>query len=206
MTTTRIPTGAHLALLTCVFLAACASRPELMPKSAIVPPGVDLSGQWQLRTEPGTSLTQKIGPELRIRIPPHASRRNPGRQVQKGGANRSSGTAAHIFLETGESLKIIQTRDGVFISFDRAVVEEYTFGENRTVSVGPIEAQRVSGWQDGYFIVETLDEQGVILTESWHLDEGGDVLVRDVSLQQGEDEQFATRHRFDRIVAGAAAK
>lgn len=104
-----------------------------------------------------------------------------------------------MFLEFGESLKISQTRDGLFISFDRAIVEEYTFGENRVVSVGPIEAHRVSGWQEGVFVVETLDDGGTILTESWRLDADGNVLLRDISIVKGDDEQFSSQERFDRI-------
>ncbi|MDH3490931.1 MAG: hypothetical protein OEM20_02880 [Gammaproteobacteria bacterium] len=104
-----------------------------------------------------------------------------------------------MFLETGASLKISQTPDGLFISFDRAIVEEYTFGENRIVSVGPIEAQRVSGWNGMVFVVETLDEQGTLLTESWHLEPGGTVLVRDILVSRGNNEQFSSRQRFDRI-------
>ena len=104
-----------------------------------------------------------------------------------------------MFLETGSSLKISQTPDGLFISFDRAVVEEYTFGENRTVSVGPIEAQRVSGWNGMVFVVETLDGQGTLLTESWHLEPGGAVLVREISVTGDDKDQFSSRQRFDRI-------
>lgn len=99
----------------------------------------------------------------------------------------------------GELLKISQTADGLFISFDRAIVEEYSFGENRIVSVGPIEAQRVSGWQARTFVVETLDREGSLLTESWHIDDTEDVLVRNISIFRGDQQQFFSRQRFDRI-------
>ena len=33
-------------------------------------------------------------------------------------------TSVHVFLETGRKLKITQTNDGLFVSFDRSVVEE----------------------------------------------------------------------------------
>ncbi len=128
-------------LIAGLVLAACASRPELMARSAVVPPGADLSGLWQLREEPGSKPIPGANPEPGFRIPPTNTSRNTGARRSK----RSSGTAATMFLETGASLKISQTPDGLFISFDRAIVEEYRFGENRIVSVGPIEAQRVSG-------------------------------------------------------------
>jgi hypothetical protein len=182
-------------LLAGVVLAACASRPVLTPKSPVVPAGVDFSGLWQLRQEPGSKPTLRQDGEPQIRIPPTNRSRNTARRTSK----RAAGTAVHVFLETGESLKISQTGDGLFISFDRAVVEEYTFGENRIVSVGPIEAQRVSGWQERVFVVETLDEQGTILIESWHLDAGGDVLVRTISVAKNNEEQYSSQQHFDRI-------
>jgi hypothetical protein len=179
----------------CLMLSACASKPVLLSKSAIVPAGVDFSGLWQLRADPGSKPIPVGRSEPGIRLPSKKTTRNAARRSSK----RSSGSAVHVFLETGESLKISQTADGLFISFDRAIVEEYRFGENRVVSVGPIEAQRVSGWEERVFVVETLDAEGAILSESWRLDAGGDVLVRDISVAEGSEEQFSVRQRFDRI-------
>jgi len=95
-------------------------------------------------------------------------------------------------------LKITQTDHGLFISYDRSVVREFTFGENRIVSVGPIEAIRVSGWEDNAFAVETLDDDGTTLFEHWYLDGAGEVLVRDVRMQDGEQEMYSLRQFFDR--------
>lgn len=184
----------HALLIGCLALVACAAMPELVAKSAIVPAGTDLSGYWQLRVESGAKAAPPGGAEPGIRIPPQVSRRNPERRPN----SRSSGTAARVFFEKGESLKITQTGSGLFISFDRAVVEEYTFGENRTVEVGPIEAQRVSGWEGTSYVVETLDRDGALLTEAWRLADNGAVLVRDVSLVQGDKQKWFLRERFDR--------
>jgi hypothetical protein len=85
----------------------------------------------------------------------------------------------------------------LFISFDRAVVEAYTFGENRTVAVGPIEAQRVSGWASHELILETMDEQGSVLTETWSLEDGGSVLVRNITVTEGGKQVFSARQVFD---------
>ena len=185
-----------IGLLLGIFLlfGACVSRPGLLPKSSTVPVDVDLSGLWQLRMEPGAKAIPRTGDDGRIRIPPL----NSPRQAAKRPSRRSSGSAVGVFLETGELLKISQTADGLFISFDRAIVEEYSFGENRTVSVGPIEAQRVSGWQDQAFVVETLDKEGGLLTESWHINAADGVLVRDIAIFRGDKQQFSTRQRFDR--------
>lgn len=195
MNVTKTFNSRYLIFMACLMLAACAARPELVSKSATVPVGVDLSGQWQLRIEPDSRPMSAGGSEPGVRIPPRASTRNPGRRGSRG----DFGTAVRVFVENGESLKISQTAAGLFISFDRSVVEEYTFGENRVVSVGPIEAQRVSGWQNGSFVIQTLDEEGAILTESWRLAENGMVLVREISQTQGNKETFAVLQRFDKV-------
>ena len=152
---------AYPVFVACLVLSACASKPVLLPKSAVVPAGVDFSGLWELRVDPDSTSTSLGRVDSGIRIPPKNTTRNAGRRRSK----RSTGSAVHVFLETGKSLKISQTADGLFISFDRAIVEEYRFGEDRVVSVGPIEAQRVSGWEEAVFVVETLDKEGMILTE-----------------------------------------
>jgi len=185
-------------ILASLLLAACAAtRPQLASKSAIVPAGVDLSGRWQLRVEPGSRPQLPRDQEPAIRIPPATSSRNSRQQTAQR-PRGSGGSAVSVFLETGKSLKITQTVSGLFISFDRSVVEEYRFGENRLVSVGPIEAQRVSGWQDGRFVSQTLDDSGAILNESWELLADGQVLLRKISLTEGDKQKFSSEQHFDR--------
>ncbi len=177
-------------------LVACAGSPELPSRSSANPQAVDLSGTWQLRDETGMPLARGGEREQTIRIPRRASSQRPQQQSR---SSRSDGSAVRIFIETGKVLKISQTKDGLFISFDRAVVEEFTFGENRIVSVGPIEAQRVSGWEGATFVVESMGEKGNVLTESWKLEEGGAALVRVITLADGDKEIFSTQQVFDRL-------
>ena len=193
ITAKRVHELAWTAII-CMLIVGCASRPVLQPKSAKVPPGIDFSGIWQLREDPNVRPFPAAGGEKRIVIPSD----NPRQQrIGTRPSKRSKGSAVHVFIESGSLLKISQTGQGLFISFDRAVVEEYTFGENRVVSVGPIEAQRVSGWQGSAFMVETLDEQGTLLTESWKIDVD-DVLARQISISKGDKEQYSSQQRFDR--------
>lgn len=184
--------------LAIVLLSACAARPQLIPRSAEVPAGIDFSGQWQRRVVPSSRPGAPADAEPRIRIPPATSSRNQVRR-QARRSRSVGGAAAGVFLESGDLLKITQTASGLFISFDRAVVEEYSFGENRVVSVGPIEAQRVSGWQGTIFVAETLDDDGAILAESWTLTKDGSVLVRTISLTDGDEERYSSEQRFDRL-------
>ncbi len=66
------------------------------------------------------------------------------------------------------------------------------------VNVGPIEAQRVSGWEGRSFVVETMDADGNVLTESWSLDENGRVLVRNLAITVDDQPGWWSRQVFDR--------
>ncbi|MDX1499377.1 MAG: hypothetical protein R3176_05745 [Woeseiaceae bacterium] len=152
-----------------VCVAACATREVLIPKSPIPPAGIDLSGQWLLRGAEGES-------------------RRAARE-----------TLVYAFFETGRSLKVTQTPSGLFISFDRSVVEEYRFGEQREISIGEIKADRVSGWDRNGYVIETLDADGAKLVERWGLDADGRVLRRRVRLTDGSKVELDLEQVFDRV-------
>ncbi|MBT8092575.1 MAG: hypothetical protein KJN77_06020, partial [Gammaproteobacteria bacterium] len=63
------------------------------------------------------------------------------------------------------------------------------------------EAQRVSGWENDRFVVETLDDKGAVLTESWRLEGDGDELLRDITLVDKNRPAEVIRQRFDRRIA-----
>lgn len=182
---------APLAGMVVIIFAGCVAAPLLESRSAIVPAGIDLTGNWQIRKDAHAMHLPVPGASQRILVPKKQSSRHA--EHRKG-----SGVSAQLFLEFGESLKITQTDFSIFISYDRSVVEEYTFGENRLVTVGPIEAQRVSGWDGSAFVVATLDDDGTILNESWHLESDDSVLVRSIKMNKGAKEKFSLRQVFDR--------
>jgi len=177
-----------------LLLGGCGSAPTLESKSRAVPAGIDLSGNWTLRQDGSAQAPRQVGdPEESIVLMSKSQR-----QQRSDRSRSSSGASAHVFLEFGRSLKITQTRYSLFISYDRSVVEEYTFGENRVISIGPIEAVRVSGWDAGSFVVETLDHSSTILFETWSLEEGGAVLVRNIRISHGDKDSYVRQQVFDR--------
>ena len=184
-----------VCLLAAVILTGCSSKPVLTAKNAGTPVGLDLSGHWTLRAGPGSDIKADRDREPLIRIPSENTVERPGRSRSTW---RSSGPSVQLFLESGTALKITQTGAGLFISFDRSIVEEYTFGENRVIEIGPIEARRVSGWEGRAFVVETLDDEGSIMTEMWHLDDGGNTLVRDITVVKGGKQKSFSQQQFDR--------
>lgn len=173
-------------------VAACAGIEPLPPRSGGNPLQTDLSGDWVMRGAPERPRSY----EQTIRIPPAGQQRDPN--MQRRGKPRSGGPSAHVFLTSGKDLKVTQTDYTLFLSFDRALVREYNFGENRMESIGPIEAQRVSGWDGATYVVETMGGEGEVLTETWSLTEDGGVLVRDISIRKGDETSFSTRQVFDR--------
>ncbi len=190
----RIGTAAVIILL-----AACAAEREvLIAKSAAVPAGVDFSGQWTLAGISADSLQRIAEAERKAAGGDEKIVLAAERQKRQGRSRRSDGAAVHVFIETGQNLKITQTPDGIFISFDRAVVEEYRFGEQREISVGPVIADRVSGWEGGTYVVETLDQENAKLIETFELGDNGQTLVRTLRVIDGEQIQLDVRQVFNR--------
>ena len=192
-----------------VLLAGCAStsEPQLTPGARAPDPAVDLSGYWSLRDPESDMLilySQRgfIGPRsaqqvMRITREMRASGRTVRGAPRSGGRNeRDRAALAQVFLETGSKIKITQTDEGMFISYDRSIVEEYLFGEHRLATVGPVAAERASGWDADAYVVETLDEDRVLLRERWYLD--GDTLRRDVKFLEKEEVVYSVTQVFDR--------
>lgn len=180
-------------------LAGCAMqpRPQLTPIGDAIPAGVSLAGRWQLLEEDDSAqrireAEYKSGGGIEDAVTP--AKRDRGRSQRGPG-----GPSVYVFLRTGRKLKITQTPDGLFISFDRSVVEEYRFREHRPVNVGPIEADRASGWQDGRYVIQTLDGEGALLQETYALGEGGAVLVRTVSIVYNDEQILSLAQAFERL-------
>jgi hypothetical protein len=178
---------------TALALCACASREILVPKSTAVPPGVDLTGRWRLLDESGLEQLEHAEKQAAGGIP-----LSPKSAKSASRPRRSKASLVHIFLETGSTLKITQTEHGLFISFDRAVVEEYRYGENRVVNVGPVEADRVSGWENGAYGIETLDEKGNKLIEHYALTEAGTILERRIRILRKGKPELSIVQRYER--------
>ena len=179
-----------------VLVAACAAPEVLQPKSAEVPAGVDFSGRWQLSDTDGETIRRldNANPVPVEDILKEAKRARYGRA-----SNSTPGSAVHVFLEAGSRLKITQTDFGIFVSFDRAIVEEYQFGEYRQVNGGPIIASRVSGWEGSAYVIETLDKDGSKLVEQYRLEDAATRLLRKISLWEKGVRKLEVEQVFERL-------
>ena len=151
-----------------LILVGCGSEPSLITRPDPVPVGIDLSGHWV--------------------------------QVENSSISQPSArdTAVHVFLKTGKALKITQTKDGIFVSFDRSVVEEYRYGENRRISIGEITAERASGWAENGYVIETIDEDGALLIDTYRLRNAGESIRRTIVLLDRDRELLSLQLDFDR--------
>lgn len=168
----------------------CVSGEILQPYNGKDPGNVDFSGTWLLR-EHDSADSRSI--DRAISQTEGARRRS--RQISRG---KRAGFV-HVFLETGELLKISQTPYGFFMSVDRSVVEEFQFGEQRMVNVGEIVGQRVSGWDGEIYIVETLDEHGMKLTEKFSVSADRKILRREIIFRSRKDEEAVIVQLFDNL-------
>ncbi len=186
-----------------VLLVACAPREVLLPRDGTVPSGVDFSGNWLIRSDQRADQ-RRLREAIRRTdgIKEDDLFRRPDRDsTDRDRRSRSSGVKGglvFVFLETGSSLKVTQTEHGLFISFDRSVVEEYRFGENRIINVGEVEAQRVTGWEGAQLVVETLDKNSMKMTERFQLLDAGRVLERAITFRSREGEEETVVQRYDR--------
>lgn len=186
----------RILLAVLLAVAACGS-PEVLPTyAADSPADVDFSGQWSLNEDPevvslrlNRAIRQTAGIERDVFV---ARRSDAGRR------QRARGGLAHVFLENGERLKITQTPDGIFVSFDRAVVEEFRFGEDREISVGQVEAQRTSGWEGPEYVVETLGRNGMKVTERYRLSGDRNTLIRTITFRSKEKQEMIVVETFSR--------
>ncbi len=127
-------------------------------------------------------------------------RRPPSSATVRGNrrSRRDVGGLVHVFLENASALKITQTADGLFVGFDRSVVEEYRFGEARPINVGGAIARRVSGWENDAYVIETLGNSGMKLTERYRLIGEGARLSREIVLRSKSLQQVAIVQTFAR--------
>jgi hypothetical protein len=189
-------------LTLCLMLVACAQPEVLEPRDGTVPAGTDFSGNWLMREIPPEErrrLAEAINKTDGVADDKVFRRQAPSRSRGRGGGYSVKGGMVYVFLETGTALKVTQTPHALFISFDRSVVEEFRFGENRIINIGEVEAQRVTGWEGNQLVVETLGRKGMKLTERFQLTDNGDTLQRQITFRSRKLEEETIVQEFDRV-------
>lgn len=181
-----------VGLLLVLILAGCAGREVLAWRGNVAPDGVDFSGQWVLQ-DGGNDTIRRLREAEIAAAGGRDTIISPGRRSRRG-----TSSLVYVFLESGRNLKVTQTQQGLFISFDRSIVEEYRFGELRPVSVGPVVADRSSGFEGSAYVIETLDSDGNRLLDRYELLDDGEVLLRQITVYKKKDVELSLVQKFER--------
>ncbi len=188
------------SLIVVVLLTSCGGRETLQRYPSLNPSTVSLAGNWLLRDDPramerelARAIRQTDGIRDDARIMPQGQRGN------RRGSGRTNGGLAHVFFKNAEALKITQTPSAMFISFNRAIVEEYRFGEMRGIELGQAEAQRVSGWDGTDYVIETLDRQGMKVSERYDLSSDRKTLTRRITFRARNNDAVTVVQTFARV-------
>lgn len=179
-------------VLVAVAASGCAGREVLALRSSVVPDGLDLSGRWVLQEGSDDTIRRFRNAEV------SAAGGDDSIFAPQRRPRRGDGSLVYVFLETGRNLKITQTRQGLFISFDRSIVEEYRFGEHREISVGPVKADRSSGFEGSAYVIETLDMEGNRLVDRYELIDDGAVLLRQITVYKRKVIELSLVQKFER--------
>jgi hypothetical protein len=203
---------ASFLVLSAFALSGCAAPEKLTTKMVRPVDVTNLSGQWRLNEREGqnqdavyTAITANNHSKSVSRFE-EVTRTRSSTQSQPDGRPRNvlvignaGGALVHVFLNTAEKLKVTQTESALFISFNRAVVAEYTFGENRMISIGEVQAARASGWSGNSYIIETLDKDRRKLTERYSLSLDNRKLFREIILRDENMEEVSVAQVYDRV-------
>lgn len=188
-------------LLPVLLAAGCATPERLQPLQPNNSQAVDLTGEWSVRGDPAI-IQERLNRAIRdtdgVKNNINLDRRRNRQEGQRPSSGRVRGGLVYVFFHNGEALKITQTPSAMFVSFDRAVVEEYRFGELRQITVGQAEAQRASGWDGRDYVIETLDRSGMKLTERFQLSTDGKTLTRHITFRSSKGETATVIQLFQR--------
>ena len=161
-------------------LNGCASIEELDKYSNNSLNEIDLNGSWVFS---GKFEDNKQSIESAIKQTNNVNYRGikttgvfDGRNTSK--VKRNSRGVAHLFFENTNKIKITQTKYSLFINFNRSIVEEYSFGEVKKITIGNVIARRSSGWFNNVYRIDTLDDYGMKITEEYNLVNSSNILER----------------------------
>ncbi len=190
-----------LFALMSLILGGCATPEMLTRKGADAPSAQTLAGRWTMLEDIDSArrdLDRAINATNDVNEKRETRRISSAQEKGKRTPRPAVGGLVHVFLKNGRTLKITQTKTALFISFNRSIVEEYHFGEARNISVGAVTAQRVSGWEGEQYVIETLDQERMKLTERYHLLDNGTRLRRQIVFRSKKGEEVINFQTFER--------
>lgn len=190
------------ALLAVVLLAGCASTKV----SETAPPGVDLSGTWQLNKEKSADTQGAIAYALsqQRNSGGRGDARSGGMRGGKGGGSRGGGgrrgggektsgqsrvpgerleTIVAELSPSTEQVTIEQTTSELTVIYGNQWDYRHRFGQEHDVSVMGYDGEQISGWQEHQYVVETKTESDSKVTERFTVSSDGSRLQIQLTIE-----------------------
>ena len=178
-----------------MILISCSTNETLVNFNQDPEEVTNLGGSWEYiaklngQQDLNEAINRIIGP-------------NNKRNIFSSSANqqnkRNSDYVAHLFLRDANRIKITQTRYALYIDFNRSIVEEYKNNRIETIELGEIKVQRSSGWQNGYYLIDTLDDRGMKITETYSLVNQNKNLQRKIILRDKDENEVVIERLYNR--------
>jgi len=176
-------------------LTSCSAPESLSPFNEIQDEHLNIEGIWHFNGKYNESikifnksLSQFMGDRL--------SNGNIYSTSQNRSIKKLSKYNAHLFIRNAEIIKITHNKFSLFIDFNRSVVEEYNHNRVEKINIGEASAFRSSGWKGEAYYIETLDSNGLKVTELFSLSDDGNTLNRKIIYRNEKQEEFIIRQSF----------
>ncbi len=178
-------------------IMSCSAPESLLPFNEIRDENLSIEGVWHFNNKynesirfSNKSLSQFMGDRM--------TNGNIYSTSEKRPINKFSKYNAHLFIRNAEIIKITHNKFSLFMDFNRSIVEEYNHNRVEKISIGEASAFRSSGWKGETYYIETLDSNGLKITESFNLSNDGNVLNRKIIYRNEKQEELIITQSFSK--------
>ena len=178
-------------------IMSCSAPESLLPFNEIRDENLSIEGVWHFNNKynesirlSNKSLSQFMGDRMTNGNIYSTSENRP--------INKFSKYNAHLFIRNAEIIKITHNKFSLFMDFNRSIVEEYNHNRVEKISIGEASAFRSSGWRGETYYIETLDSNGLKITESFNLSNDGNVLNRKIIYRNEKQEELIITQSFSK--------
>jgi len=178
-----------------ILLMSCSTNESLVNYNQNPEELINLEGSWEYTAKHDA---QKDLDAVINRIIGKNSKKNIFSSSANQKNNRNSDYVAHLFLRDAKRIKITQTRFAIYIDFNRSIVEEYKNNRVEIIELGEVKAQRSSGWQNDLYLIDTLDDRGMKITETYSLVNQDKNLQRQVIIRDKNANEVIFRRLYVR--------
>jgi len=178
-------------------LTSCSAPESLLPFNEIQDENLSIEGIWHFNGKYNESI-KHLNKSLSQFMSDRMTNGNIYSTSQNRSINKFSKYNAHLFIRSAEIIKITHNKFSLFIDFNRSVVEEYNHNRVEKINIGEASAFRSSGWKGMIYHIETLDSNGLKVTELFSLSDGGNTLNRKIIYRNEKQEDLIITQSFSK--------